>query len=72
MIPPTSRDLIKIGKSKYAVVVAVAKRARELSEKSKNDENYRLSTMVTNALDDVTSGRIKIINQQEGSSTEED
>ena len=72
MIPPTSRDLIKIGRSKYAVVVAVAKRARELSEKSKHDENYRLSTMVTNALDDVTSGKIQITNIQEGSSLEED
>lgn len=60
MIPPSTKDLIKIGNSKYAVVVAVAKRARELSEDKKNDENYRLSTMVTDALDDVLSGKIKI------------
>jgi DNA-directed RNA polymerase subunit omega len=71
LIPPTTRDLIKIGNSKYAVVVAVAKRARELSEKSHNDENYRLSTMVTNALDDVMTSRIKIVNQN-SSSPEED
>ncbi|MEA1962527.1 MAG: DNA-directed RNA polymerase subunit omega [Bacillota bacterium] len=63
MIPPTTRELIRIGNSKYAVVVAVSKRARELSEQAKNDENYRLSTMVTNALDDVTSGRIEILNK---------
>ena len=60
MFPPSTKDLIKIGNSKYAVVVAVAKRARELSEDKKNDENYRLSTMVTDALDDVLSGKIKI------------
>lgn len=60
MIPPSTKDLIKIGNSKYAVVVAVAKRARELSEDKKDDENYRLSTMVTDALDDVLNGKIKI------------
>jgi len=60
MIPPSTKDIIKIGNSKYAVVIAVAKRARELSEDKKNDENYRLSTMVTEALDDVLQGKIKI------------
>lgn len=58
MIPPTSRDLIQMGNSKYAVVVAVAKRARELSEFKKREESYRLSTMVTYALDEVTSGKL--------------
>jgi len=60
MIPPSTKDIIKIGNSKYAVVIAVAKRARELSEDKKDDENYRLSTMVTEALDDVLQGKIKI------------
>ncbi len=60
MIPPSTKDIINIGKSKYAVVIAVAKRARELSEDKKEDENYRLSTMVTEALDDVLTGKIKI------------
>lgn len=60
MIPPSTKDIIKIGNSKYAVVIAVAKRARELSEDKKDDENYRLSTMVTEALDDILTGKIKI------------
>ncbi len=60
MIPSSTKELIEIADSKYAVVVAVAKRARILSELKKNDENYRLSSMVTEALDDVVSGRIKI------------
>ncbi len=59
MIPPSTRDLINIADSKYAVVVAVAKRARSLSEKKK-DEDYRLSTMVTEALEDIMGGRVKI------------
>jgi len=60
MFPPSTKDIIKIGNSKYAVVIAVAKRARELSEDKKDDENYRLSTMVTEALDDILTGKIKI------------
>ena len=60
MIPPSTKDIINIGNSKYAVVIAVAKRARELSEDKKDDEDYRLSTMVTEALDDVLTGKIKI------------
>lgn len=59
MIPPSTRELIKIADSKYAVVVAVAKRARSLSEKKK-DEDYRLSTMVTEALEDIIGGKVKI------------
>lgn len=49
-----------IAESKYMVVVAVAKRARFLSEQKKNDENYRLSTVVTSALDDIMKGKVKI------------
>lgn len=60
MTPSSTKDLMEIGESKYAVVVAVAKRARILSERKRNDENYRLSSMVSNALDDIMKGRIKI------------
>lgn len=64
MIPPSTKDLINIGQSKYAVVVAAAQRARVISEKKKNDENYRLSSMVTEALDDIISSKILIYHKQ--------
>ena len=60
MIPPSTKEIIDIGNSKYAVIVAVARRARVLSEDKKNDEDYRLSAMVTEALGEVISGTIKI------------
>ncbi|HQA06436.1 MAG TPA: DNA-directed RNA polymerase subunit omega [Syntrophomonadaceae bacterium] len=60
MIPPSTKEIMDIGDSKYAVVVAVARRARVLSENKKNDEDYRLSSMVTEALNEVVTGRIKI------------
>lgn len=63
MIPPSTKEIMNISQSKYAVVVAVAKRARVLSEEKKNDENYRLSSMVTEALNDVISSKIVIRNQ---------
>jgi DNA-directed RNA polymerase subunit omega len=62
LIPPSTRDLINIGQSKYAVVVAAAQRARFLSEKKRNDENYRLSSMVTEALDDIIHSKVIIDN----------
>jgi DNA-directed RNA polymerase subunit omega len=60
VIPPSTKEIIDIGNSKYAVIVAVARRARALSEDRKNDEDYRLSSMVTEALGEVISGTIKI------------
>ncbi len=66
MIPPSTKDLMSIADSKYAVVVAVAKRARELSEEYKEDENYRLSNMVTKSLEEVLEGKIIITTEEQG------
>ncbi len=62
MIPPSAKDLMKIGQSKYAVVVAAAQRARTLSEKKRNEESYRLSGMITDALDDIINNKVIINN----------
>ncbi|NLT21323.1 MAG: DNA-directed RNA polymerase subunit omega [Syntrophomonadaceae bacterium] len=58
MNTPSTKDIIEIGNSKYAVVVAVAKRARALSELKKEEEDYRLSSMVTDALEEMLNGKI--------------
>ncbi len=60
MIPPSTKDIMQIASSKYAVVVAVAKRARVLSEQNKNNENNRLSTMVTEALEEISNGKLNV------------
>lgn len=60
MIPPSTKDLMKVANSKYGVVVAVARRARALSEEAKNNENYSLSSVVTNALEEIMSGKVEI------------
>jgi DNA-directed RNA polymerase subunit omega len=66
LIPPSTKDLMEVADSKYAVVVAVARRARMLSEESKDDEDYRLSKVVSTALDEIMSGKITI--QEDGDS----
>jgi DNA-directed RNA polymerase subunit omega len=51
---------MEISDSKYAIVVAVAKRARGLSEGKRKDEDWRLSSMVTMALEELHEGKLKI------------
>lgn len=71
MIPPSTRDLMEVADSKYAVVVAVARRARMLSEEIKNDENYRLSTVVSTALEEIMDGKVKIVEDGDSQAKEE-
>lgn len=72
MIPPSTRDLMEVADSKYAVVVAVARRARMLSEEIKNDENYRLSTVVSTALEEIMDGKVKIVDDDRDSKAKGD
>jgi len=65
LLPPSAKDLMNIGQSKYAVVVATAQRARALSETKKNEESYRLSGMITEALDDIIEQKVVIVNDSE-------
>lgn len=65
MTPPSTKDLLEIADSKYAVVVAVAKRARELCELKKNEENFRVSSMVSEALAEIYECRITVKSDKE-------
>lgn len=60
LLQPSTKELIDIGGSKYAVVVAVSKRARAVSEFKKNDDSYRLSSIVSEVLDELMSGKVEI------------
>ncbi|MDD3897702.1 MAG: DNA-directed RNA polymerase subunit omega [Syntrophomonadaceae bacterium] len=53
------------------MVVAVARRARMLSEESKNNENYRLSTVVTTALEEIMNGKITIPENEDSQAKED-
>ncbi len=60
MVPPSLKDLMEISDSKYAIVVAVARRVRDLSEGKRKEEDWRLSSMVTTALEELQEGKLKI------------
>lgn len=70
MTPPSTKDLLKIAESKYAVVVAVARKAREMSELKKNDENFRVSSMVSDALNEIYNCKIVVKPSREKMSTD--
>jgi DNA-directed RNA polymerase subunit omega len=70
LVPPSLKDLMKISDSKYAIVVAVAKRARALSEGKRKDEDWRLSSMVTTALEELNEGKVKITYKKRTSANE--
>ncbi len=65
MLQPSTKELIDIGGSKYAVVVAVSKRARAVSEKRRNEDSYRLSSIVSGVLDELMSGKVVITGMPE-------
>ena len=65
MIPPSNTKLVQGKESKYAIVVAIAKQARILSESNKDNENYRLSSMVSEALEELVDGKLVIYHGEE-------
>lgn len=65
MLQPSTKELIDIGGSKYAVVVAVSKKARAVSEKRRSEDNYRLSSVVSEVLDDLMAGHVHIVGVHE-------
>jgi DNA-directed RNA polymerase subunit omega len=60
LVPTSNKDLAQSHESKYAIVVAVAKQARTLSEANKNSEHYRLSSMVSKALSQLVQGELEV------------
>ena len=58
-------SLLQGKQSKYALVVGVAKRAREISEKAEEDGEIMIEKPVSIALDEILSGKYKIIEPEE-------
>ncbi|NLY89571.1 MAG: DNA-directed RNA polymerase subunit omega [Firmicutes bacterium] len=57
MITPSLEDLLKRVDSQYTLVIATAKRARQIN--SQDDENNSIRA-VSLALEDILSGRVQI------------
>jgi DNA-directed RNA polymerase subunit omega len=65
MLRPTDIEKLKGDKSRYAVVIGVAKRAREIAEQAEEDGVILLEKPVSMAIKDLTEGDYKILMPEE-------
>ena len=65
MLNPDLRDLLKDNTSRYSLVIAVAKRAREVSENPVLSEKCGTEKPVTYALDEFLAGKLDICEPEE-------
>ena len=72
MLRPTDFEKLKGNKSRYAVVMGVAKRAREIAEKAEQDGVILIEKPVSLAVADLTDGDYKIMmSEADGESSAE-
>ena len=65
MLNPDLRELLKDNTSRYSLVTAVAKRAREVAEDPILNEKCGTEKPVTYALDEFLSGKLEIREPEE-------
>lgn len=65
MLNPDLRELLKDNTSRYSLVTAVAKRAREVAEDPILSEKCGTEKPVTYALDEFLSGKLEIVEPEE-------
>ena len=65
MLKPSVNELAKNGESIYSVVIATAKRAREITQDAEENGTFLSEKAVTTAINDISSGRVKIVNDAE-------
>ncbi len=73
MLRPTDIEKLKGDKSRYAVVIGVAKRARDIADRAEQDGVILIEKTVSMAINDLTNGDFKILmsNGTEETVTEE-
>lgn len=61
MLRPTDIENLKGNESRYAVVVGVAKRARQIADKAEEEGVILIEKPVSLAINDFTNGDYKIV-----------
>lgn len=61
MLRPTDIENLKGEKSRYAVVIGVAKRARDIADRAEQDGVILIEKPVSMAIADLTAGDYKIL-----------
>ena len=62
---PSLKDVLKNNLSRYSLVIATAKRAREISEAAEKDVVILTEKTVSLALEEIVDGKVKIIEPEE-------
>jgi DNA-directed RNA polymerase subunit omega len=65
MFNPDLRNVLKDKTSRYSLVTAIAKRAREISSEAQENEEVLNEKPVSIALDEIISGEFKVIEPEE-------
>ncbi len=65
MFNPDLKDVLKDHLSRYSLVTATAKRAREISDEALENEEIIVEKPVSLALDEIVDGKYKIIEPEE-------
>lgn len=65
MFNPDLRDVLKNRTSRYSLVSAVAKRAREISTDAQENEEILNDKPVSIALDEIISGKFTVVEPEE-------
>ena len=61
MIYPNINDLLKFTDNRYSLVVATAKRARQIAKETEKREGYYPDKPVMLAIDEIAQGKVKIV-----------
>ena len=61
MLKPSISQILKDGESCYSLVIAIAKRAREISEEAEENHEIIVEKPVQLAVEDFASGKYQIV-----------
>lgn len=61
MLRPTDIEKLQGNKSRYAIVIGVAKRAREIAAKAEQEGTILIEKPVSIAIDEMVEGKYKIL-----------
>ncbi len=64
MLNPTDIEVLKGNNSRYAVVIGVAKRARDIAETAEENKEILVEKTVSLAINDIKSGEYKLMIDQ--------
>ena len=64
IVKPTVKELLNHAENRYALVIAVSKRARKIASEEKEVSNNNDKKPVTIAANEFADGKIKIINKE--------